>query len=52
MSQEALEKKEVVKFPGKEDLNKKTIEKIESFTDYGEPSLDNIGKSNPFAPIE
>ena len=27
------------------------IKKVSSFTDYGEPDLDNVGRENPFAPL-
>lgn len=39
-------------FTGDFDKYKDTIDAIEKYTDYGKPSLDNIGKKDLFAPIQ
>ena len=33
------------------NIDKDTLENINKLNDYGEASLDNIGRINPFAPI-
>lgn len=39
-------------YTGNLDSFKETIEDIQESTDYGEPNLDNIGRENPFAPLQ
>lgn len=40
-----------VEFKGELDKYDKIMESVEGYTDYGIPALDNIGRDNPFAPI-
>lgn len=41
-----------MEYTGNIDKYKDILESVESFTDYGKPELDGIGRTNPFAPIE
>jgi len=34
-----------------ETIDEKSYEKVNGLIDYGKPNLDNIGRSDPFAPI-
>lgn len=41
-----------VEFKGELDKYDKVMESVEGYTDYGIPTLDNLGRDNPFAPVQ
>lgn len=42
-----VENKETINFTG--EIDKGAIEKLQQRKDYGSPTMDNIGRENPFA---
>lgn len=42
-----VENKETINFTG--EIDKEAIDKLQKRKDYGSPTMDNIGRENPFA---